>query len=95
MIVTKSGSPKKGAKSLNVSYKAGFSWEKVADIPEFQNGYGARVRTSGFRHRMVHGVVNFGSGNVYDGTGNVIAKTTSGVDSIPGCYMGYHGCSLS
>jgi TonB-linked SusC/RagA family outer membrane protein len=83
MIVTKSGSPKKGAKSLNVSYKAGFSWEKVADIPEFQNAWGAGAN---FRVQASNGSWGgkFGSGNVYDGTGNVIAKTTSGVDSIPG-----------
>ena len=41
LIVTKSGSPKKGAKSLNVSYRAGYSTEKISDIPTFQNLYGA------------------------------------------------------
>ncbi|NCI49383.1 SusC/RagA family TonB-linked outer membrane protein [Sediminibacterium roseum] len=83
MIVTKSGAPKKGAKSLNVTYKAGYSIEKVADIPEFQNTYGAGAN---FRVQASNGSwgARFGLGNVYNTTGDVIAKTTSGVDSIPG-----------
>ncbi|MEO8174912.1 MAG: TonB-dependent receptor plug domain-containing protein, partial [Sediminibacterium sp.] len=50
LITTKSGNPKKGAKSLNVTYKAGYSLEKISGIPEFQNSYGAganfRVQSS-------------------------------------------------
>ncbi len=38
----KIGCAKKGAKPLNVTYRGGYSIEKMADIPEFQNLYGAR-----------------------------------------------------
>ena len=82
LITTKSGSPKKGAKSLNVSYKTGYSIEKIADIPTFQNSYGAGAN---WRVQSSNGSWGgkFGKGVIYDATGNVIGTSASGIDSIP------------
>jgi TonB-linked SusC/RagA family outer membrane protein len=82
LITTKSGAPKKGAKSLNVSYRAGYSIEKVADIPEFQNLYGAGAN---FRTQASNGSwgAKFGKGVIYDASGQVIGTSASGIDSIP------------
>jgi TonB-linked SusC/RagA family outer membrane protein len=82
LITTKSGNLKKGAKSLNVTYRAGYSWEKVADIPEFQNLYGAGAN---FRTQSSNGSwgARFGKGVIYDAGGNVIGTSASGIDSIP------------
>ena len=82
LITTKSGSPKKGAKPLNVSYRAGYSLEKKADIPEFQNLYGAGAN---FRTQSSNGSwgAKFGRGVIYDAAGNVIGTSASGIDSIP------------
>jgi TonB-linked SusC/RagA family outer membrane protein len=82
LITTKSGNPKKGAKPLNVTYRAGYSWEQVADIPEFQNLYGAGAN---FRVGSSNGSWGgkFGSGNIFDINGVVIGKSASGIDSIP------------
>ncbi|MBO9200566.1 MULTISPECIES: SusC/RagA family TonB-linked outer membrane protein [Niastella] len=82
LITTKSGAPKKGAKSLNVSYRGGYSIEKVADIPEFQNLYGAGAN---FRTQASNGSwgAKFGKGVIYDASGNVIRPSSSGIDSIP------------
>jgi TonB-linked SusC/RagA family outer membrane protein len=82
VITTKSGAPKKGAKSLNVTYRAGYSLEKIADIPEFQNLYGAGAN---FRTQSSNGSwgARFGRGVIYDAAGNVIGTSASGIDSIP------------
>lgn len=82
LITTKSGSPKKGAKSLNVSYRGGYSVEKIADIPEFQNLYGAGAN---FRTQSSNGSwgARFGKGVIYDAGGLVIGTSASGIDSIP------------
>jgi TonB-linked SusC/RagA family outer membrane protein len=82
LITTKSGSPKRGAKSLNVTYRGGYSIEKVADIPEFQNLYGAGAN---FRTGSSNGSwgAKFGKGVIYDLNGNVIGTSASGIDSIP------------
>jgi TonB-linked SusC/RagA family outer membrane protein len=82
LITTKSGAPKKGAKPLTVTYRAGYSIEKVADIPEFQNLYGAG---SNFRTTSSNGSwgAKFGKGVIYDANGQVIGKSASGIDSIP------------
>ena len=82
LITTKSGSPRKGAKSLNVSYRAGYSIEKIADIPDFQNIYGAGAN---FRVQSSNGSWGgkFGKGVIYDASGNVIGTSASGIDSIP------------
>lgn len=82
LITTKSGSPKKGAKSLNVTYRGGYSIEKIADIPEFQNLYGAGAN---FRAQSSNGSwgAKFGRGVIYDAAGNVIGTSASGIDSIP------------
>ena len=82
LITTKSGAPKKGAKSLNVTYRAGYSIEKIADIPEFQNLYGAGAN---FRTQSSNGSwgARFGKGVIYNSAGQVIGTSASGVDSIP------------
>ncbi len=82
LITTKSGAPKKGAKSLNVTYRAGYSIEKISDIPEFQNSYGAGAN---FRTQSSNGSwgAKFGKGVIYDAGGNVIGTSASGIDSIP------------
>jgi len=82
VITTKSGAPKKGAKALNVTYRAGYSREKIADLPEFQNLYGAGAN---FRTQSSNGSwgARFGRGVIYDAAGNVIGTSASGIDSIP------------
>jgi TonB-linked SusC/RagA family outer membrane protein len=82
LITTKSGAPKKGPKSLNVTYRAGYSIEKVADIPNFQNTYGAGAN---FRTQSSNGSwgAKFGRGVIYDAGGNIIGSSASGIDSIP------------
>lgn len=82
LITTKSGSPKKGAKSLNVTYKSGYSLESIAQLPEFQNDYGAGAN---WRVQSSNGSWGgkFGRGVIYDGSGNVIGTSASGIDSIP------------
>jgi TonB-linked SusC/RagA family outer membrane protein len=82
LITTKSGNPKRGAKSLNVTYRAGYSMEKVANIPEFQNTYGAGAN---FRTQSSNGSwgARFGKGVIYNASGQVIGTSASGVDSIP------------
>jgi TonB-linked SusC/RagA family outer membrane protein len=82
LITTKSGAPKKGAKSLNVTYRGGYSIEKIADLPEFQNLYGAGAN---FRVQSSNGSWGgkFGRGVIYDASGNVIGTSASGIDSIP------------
>lgn len=82
LVTTKSGAPKKGSKSLNVSYRAGYSIEKIADIPEFQNLYGAGAN---FRTQGSNGSwgAKFNQGVIYNAAGNVIGTSASGIDSIP------------
>jgi TonB-linked SusC/RagA family outer membrane protein len=82
LITTKSGAPKKGAKSLNVTYRASYSVEKIADIPEFQNSYGAGAN---FRTQSSNGSwgARFGKGVIYNNVGQVIGTSASGIDSIP------------
>ncbi|MDB5196838.1 MAG: TonB-dependent receptor plug [Flaviaesturariibacter sp.] len=87
LITTKSGAPKKGAKSLNVSYRAGYSIEKIADIPEFQNSYGSGANF-GFQGSNGSWGAKFGQGVIYGGgpVGSatyIIGTSASGVDSIP------------
>ncbi|MET0244749.1 MAG: SusC/RagA family TonB-linked outer membrane protein [Flavitalea sp.] len=82
LITTKSGAPRKGAKSLNVQYRGGYSWEKVANIPDLQNEYGAGAN---FRTGSSNGSwgARFGKGVIYDANGLVIGTSASGIDSIP------------
>jgi len=63
LITTKSGAPRKGKKSLNVTYRAGYSQESIAALPEFQNTYGAGAN---FRVQGSNGSWGgkFGSGNI-------------------------------
>ncbi|RYY25054.1 MAG: SusC/RagA family TonB-linked outer membrane protein, partial [Chitinophagaceae bacterium] len=82
LITTKSGNPRKGAKALNVSYRGGYSIEKIADIPDFQNLYGAGAN---FRTQSSNGSwgARFNKGVIYDAGGNIIGTSASGIDSIP------------
>ena len=82
LITTKSGSPRKGKKSLNVTYKTGYSLENISGIPDFQNTYGAGAN---FRVQSSNGSWGgkFGKGVIYDASGNVIGTSASGIDSIP------------
>ena len=83
VITTKSGSGRKGAKPLNVSFKSGVSIEKIANLPDYQNsfGTGAQNRAGGGSNGSWGG--KFGSGNVYDAGGNVVRVSASGIDSVP------------
>lgn len=82
IITTKSGTAKKGEKPLNINFKSSFSVEKVANLPEYQNDYGAGAQ---FRYSNSNGSwgPKFGKGNVYDGGGNIIRASASGIDSVP------------
>ena len=82
LITTKSGAPRKGQKSLNVTYKTGYSLERISGIPEFQNTYGAGAN---FRVQSSNGSWGgkFGKGVIYNATGDVIGTSASGIDSIP------------
>ncbi len=82
LITTKSGNPKKGAKPLTVTYRAGYSQETISGLPEFQNLYGAGAN---WRVQASNGSWGgkFGKGVQYDATGNVIGTSASGIDSIP------------
>ncbi|RYF44855.1 MAG: TonB-dependent receptor, partial [Chitinophagaceae bacterium] len=82
LITTKSGAPRKGAKSLNVTYRGGYSIEKISDVPNFQNSFGAGAN---FRTQSSNGSwgAKFGRGVIYDAAGNVIGTSASGIDSIP------------
>ncbi len=83
VITTKSGSGKKGPKPLNINLKSSASFETIANLPEYQNefGTGAEQRVGGGSNGSWGG--RFGSGNVYDAGGNVVRKSSSGVDSVP------------
>src|SRR5215204_245169 len=82
LITTKSGNPRKGQKSLNVTYKTGYSVENISGVPEFQNTYGAGAN---FRVQSSNGSWGgkFGKGVIYNSTGDVIGTSASGIDSIP------------
>lgn len=82
VVTTKSGSGKKGAKPINVSYKGGFSVEEIANLPELQNSYGAGAN---WRVQGANGSWGgkFGQGNIYNSTGLVVGKSTDGIDYIP------------
>ena len=82
LITTKSGAPRKGQKSLNVTYKTGYSLERISGIPEFQNLYGAGAN---FRVQSSNGSWGgkFGKGVIYNATGDIIGTSASGIDSIP------------
>jgi TonB-linked SusC/RagA family outer membrane protein len=82
VITTKSGSGKKGAKPINVSYKGGFSVEEIANLPEFQNSYGAGAN---WRVQGANGSWGgkFGQGNIYNSSGGIVGKSTDGIDYIP------------
>jgi TonB-linked SusC/RagA family outer membrane protein len=82
LITTKSGSAKKGAKPLNVNLRSSFSLETIANLPDYQNLYGAGTQ---FLYQNSNGSwgPKFGLGNVYDNGGNIIGTSTSGVDSVP------------
>jgi hypothetical protein len=95
LITTKSGAPKKGQKSLNVTYKTGYSLENISGIPEFQNTYGAGANFAVAGSNGSWGA-KFGRGIIYGGgTINnvngvgapsatyIVGTSASGIDSIP------------
>jgi TonB-linked SusC/RagA family outer membrane protein len=87
LITTKSGNPKKGAKSLNVSYRTGYSMENISRLPEFQNTYGAGANYAVTGSNGSWGG-KFGKGVIYGGGASntptyIIGTSASGIDSIP------------
>src|SRR6185503_16658206 len=87
LITTKSGNPKKGQKSLNVTYKTGYSLEKISSIPEFQNVYGAGANFAVASSNGSWGG-KFGKGVIYGGGAAntptyIVGTSASGIDSIP------------
>jgi TonB-linked SusC/RagA family outer membrane protein len=92
LITTKSGNPKKGAKSLNVSYRTGYSMENISRLPEFQNTYGAGANFAVASSNGSWGA-KFGRGVLYGGGGilaggvpsatYIVGTSASGIDSIP------------
>src|SRR6185436_20054749 len=87
LITTKSGNPRKGQKSLNVTFKTGYSLEKISGIPEFQNTYGAGANFAMAGSNGSWGA-KFGKGVIYGGGAAntptyIVGTSASGVDSIP------------
>lgn len=87
LITTKSGAPKKGQKSLNVTYKTGYSFERIASLPEFQNSYGAGANFAVASSNGSWGG-RFGKGVIYGGGAAntptyIVGTSASGIDSIP------------
>ena len=91
LITTKSGNPKKGQKSLNVTYKTGYSIENISDIPEFQNLYGAGANfavagsNGSWGAKFGKGVI-YGGGTITNGVPSatyIVGTSASGIDSIP------------
>ncbi len=82
LITTKSGSASRGRKGFEVSFKSSYAFEKIGNLPDYQNDYGAGAN---FRTQNSNGSWGgrFGLGNIYNAAGDVIGTTTSGVDSIP------------
>ena len=82
LITTKSGSAKKGAKPLNVNVRSGFSIEKIANLPDLQNTYGAGANFVTQSSNGSWGAA-FGKGVIYNASGQVVRPSSSGIDSIP------------
>ena len=91
LITTKSGNPRKGQKSLNVTYKTGYSLENISGVPEFQNSYGAGANfamagsNGSWGAKFGKGVI-YGGGSVTNGVPSatyIVGTSASGVDSIP------------
>lgn len=82
IITTRSGSAKKGAKPLNVNFRSSYSFEKIANFPDYQNEYGTGAQ---FLYSNSNGSwgPKFGLGNVYSGGGVILRPSASGVDSVP------------
>ncbi len=82
IITTKSGSAKKGAKPLNISLRSSLSIENIANLPDYQNSYGAGAQ---FLYSNSNGSwgPRFGLGNVYSGGGDIIRPSAVGIDSVP------------
>lgn len=82
IITTKSGSAKKGKKPLNISLKTSVSAEQISNLPAYQNLYGSGANFDPRTGSNGSWGAKFGLGNVYDANGNVLRKSSSGVDSI-------------
>lgn len=82
VITTKSGSGKKGAKALNVTFKSGISAERISNLPDYQNTYGSGANFDPRTGSNGSWGGKFGLSNVYDQDGNILRKSSSGIDSI-------------
>lgn len=82
LITTKSGSAKKGAKSVNVNVRSGVSVERIANLADYQNSYGSGANQVAGTGSNGSWGAKFGSGNVYNASGAVLRPSSSGVDSI-------------
>ena len=82
VITTKSGSGKKGAKPLNVTFKSGVSAERISNLADYQNTYGSGANFDPRTGSNGSWGGKFGSGNVYDQDGNILRRSASGIDSI-------------
>jgi TonB-linked SusC/RagA family outer membrane protein len=84
VITTKSGSAHKSRKGLEVSYSSGFSLEKIANLPDYQNKYGNGSKGD-------YAVANGSWGPAFDRPGSGVTYSSTGgftpngseVDSIP------------
>lgn len=82
VITTKSGSGKKGVKPLNVNFKSGISIERISNLPDYQNTYGAGANFDPRTGSNGSWGGKFGSGYVYNDAGDILRTSSSGVDSI-------------
>jgi TonB-linked SusC/RagA family outer membrane protein len=82
VITTKSGSGKKGPKPLNVTFKSSVSAEKISNLPDYQNTYGSGANFDPRTGSNGSWGARFGLGNVYNGVGDILRPSLSGVDSI-------------
>ena len=82
VITTKSGSGKKGVKPLNVTFKSGVSAERISNLPDYQNTYGSGANFDPRTGSNGSWGAKFGLGNVYTANGDILRKSSSGIDSI-------------
>ncbi len=79
LVTTKSGDPKASKKGLEMTYRSSFAWEKIANLPDYQNTYGTGVN---FAYQQANG----SWGAPFIGT-----KPYATLDSIPHWYAGRPG----
>ena len=79
VITTKTGSTGRSRKGLEVTYSTSYSWEKIANLPDYQNTYGTGTN---FAYQQVNG----SWGAPFIGT-----RPYATTDSIPHWYAGRPG----